>query len=174
MSGKVLLVASDGQGYVFGVTDAKFWALVGSELAKMRLRAGFDRTYSAYRAAMLNVSVLDVFRRSRRGGVALGGRGRARDDPARPTVIGSRLMGVVLDNSLPRIRDNRMGVSVYQDVSISTALLDDAQCAVSEVAFAFARESLEARGGGPVTFTGLAELDPGEGVRRFRVFARTT
>ena len=142
MSGKGLLVASDGQGYVFGVTDAKFWALVGSELAKMRLRAGFDRTYSAYRAgapatatlndieegrignvdslsaycAMLNVSVLDVFRsvlaeddehplsadarfvaqmfqdgpnEDLREAILAGG--RARDDPARPTVIGSRL-----------------------------------------------------------------------------------
>lgn len=64
-----------------------------------------------------------------------------------------------------------MGVFVFQDVSISTALLDDSRRPVGEVAFSAARVSLEARAGGPVEFAGWIELYPGLGVRRFRVFA---
>ncbi len=78
----------DASAYVLGVTEAEFWARVGSQLKAMRLRAGYDRTYTAYRAGapatatlndieegrignldslsaycqLLNVSLVDVFR----------------------------------------------------------------------------------------------------------------
>ena len=56
-------------GYVAGVTEKQFWARVGRELGEIRRRAGYDKTYSAYRAGAPATATLNDIEEGRIGNI---------------------------------------------------------------------------------------------------------
>lgn len=62
-------MVNDLSGYVAGVTEAQFWARVGRELGEIRRRAGFDKTYTAYRAGAPATATLNDIEEGRIGNI---------------------------------------------------------------------------------------------------------
>lgn len=62
-------MADTGAGYVSSVTETQFWARVGRELAAIRLRAGYEKTYTAYRAGAPATATLNDIEEGRIGNI---------------------------------------------------------------------------------------------------------